>query len=83
MGENRNKETGWKLSKQAKIEPRLLRQKKKMDSKTTEKKDGMTEWATTSWESEKLLTGNMAFGKLTFLSLSFSICKSFTVFYKD
>lgn len=36
-------ETGWKLSKQAKIEPRLLRQKKKMDSKTTEKKDGMTE----------------------------------------
>ena len=30
MGENRNKETDWKLSKQAKTEPRLLRQKKKM-----------------------------------------------------
>ena len=44
MGENRNKETGWKLSKQAKIEPRLLRQKKKMDSKTTEKKK-------TAWQS--------------------------------
>lgn len=43
MGENRNKETGWKFSKQAKIEPRLLRQKKKMDSKTTGKKDSMTE----------------------------------------
>lgn len=38
MGENRNTETGRKLAKQAKIEPRLLRQKKKMDSKTTEKK---------------------------------------------
>ena len=38
MGENRNKETDWKLSKQAKTEPRLLRQKKKMDSKTTGKK---------------------------------------------
>lgn len=80
MGENRNKETDYlKLSKQAKIEPRLLRQKKKMDSKLLGKKDGMTEWATTSWESEKLLTVNMASGKLI-LNLSFSIYKSFNMF---
>lgn len=80
MGENRNKETDWKLSKQAKIEPRLLRQKKKMDSKTTGKKRWYDRVGYNQLKSEKLLTVNMAswqinFSKPQFLHIKLSVYK--------